>query len=285
MKQPLKRLNLTWKMNKYLSYDNLNDFWKFAMQDSRAYEKSSRRAVDRWSGGTSWEESKLLALNGWKDGLKEIEKYRAQLAPFITDKILRPIQLYSVSGYNVDVGAFLSNDPECFISRVYEERNYPGKIFKIVCSISFSASITPETIIQRGAMICALVDALEYAGHRAEVYCNFAAAKEQYYRDGTNKKYGWFEVDVKIKPSDQPVELSSLAFCLAHPSMLRRIVFSIAEIVGWSDYASNYGYPSKATDKGDIYIDEIFSGTVPDSNAIDWVLNKLKELGIDLEIK
>lgn len=272
-------------MNKHLTYDNLADFWNATMQESRAYRKESRTPTNSWSGGTNWEQAKHLALLGWKDGLQEIEKYRAQLAPFITDKILRPIQVYSVSGYNVDVGAYLSNDPECFISRIYEERNYPGKIFTIVCSISFSSDISPKTIIQRGAMVCALIDALEYAGHRAEVICNFAAAREHYYRDGKNKNYGWFEVDVKVKPSDQPVELSSLAFCLAHPSMLRRIVFSIAEIVGWSDFASNYGSPAKATDRGDIYIEEIFSGVVQDDKAIDWVLTKLAELGIDLENK
>jgi len=270
-------------MNKAIIFENLNEFWKFSMEDSRAYRKESRAQVNSWSGGTSWEEAKQLALEGWKGGLEEVEKFRAQLSPFITDKILRPLQVYSVSGYNVDVGAFLSNDPECFISRVYEERNYPGKIFKIVCSISFSASIQPETIIQRGAMICALVDAIEFAGHRAEVICNFAASRSEYYRDGTNKEHGWFEVDVNVKPTDQPVDLSSLAFCLAHPSMLRRLVFSVAELVGWSDYVSNYGYPAKATEQGDIYIAEIFSGIISNEKAIEWVLTELEKLGIDLD--
>jgi hypothetical protein len=272
-------------MNKHLTYDNLYDFWQYAMQESRAYRRESRVGVNQWSGGTTWEQAKQLAIDGWKEGLEEVEKYRAQLAPFITDKILRPIQVYSVSGYNVDVGAFMSDDPECFISRIYEERNYPGKIFKIVCSISFSAAIQPATIIQRGAMVCALIDAIEFAGHRAEVFCNFAASREEHYRDGRNKNYGWFEVDVKVKPSDQPVELSSLAFCLAHPAMLRRIVFSIAELEGWSDFSSVYGYPTTATDKGDIYIQEIFSGTVPDEQAINWVLTELEKLGIDLDRK
>ncbi len=272
-------------MNKHLTYDNLYDFWQFSMQDSRAYRKESRRDANSWSGGTTWEQAKQLAISGWKEGLEEVEKYRAHLAPFITDKILRPLQVYSVSGYNVDVGAFLSNDPECFISRIYEERNYPGKIFKIVCSIAFSAEIQPETIIQRGAMICALVDAIEFAGHRAEVFCNWAVARNDYYRDGKNKDDGWFEVDVKVKPSDQPVELSSLAFCLAHPSMLRRISFSVAELEGWADYAYAYGYPAEATDKGDIYIKEIFSGTVPNDKAINWLLTELEKLGIDLDKK
>ncbi|MBK7037860.1 MAG: hypothetical protein IPH42_16340 [Bacteroidetes bacterium] len=126
-------------------------------------------------------------------------------------------------------------------------------------------------------MICALVDALEYAGHRAEVICNVAASRNQYDRDGHNKENGWFEVDVKVKPSDQPVELSSLAFCLAHPSMLRRIVFSVEELVGWSDYADRYGYPAEATEKGDIYIKEIFSGLVSNDEAISWVLLELEK--------
>ncbi len=273
-------------MNKHLTFDNLHEFWKFSMRDSQAYERASRetgRDRNAWAGGATWAEAEQLAIRGWREGLEEVEKYRAQMAPFITDKILRPLQVHAIAGYNVDVGAFLSNDPECFISRVYEERNYPGKIFKIVCSISFSAAIKPETIIQRGAMICALVDAVEFAGHRAEVICNFAAATNDRYRDGKRKDQGWFEVDVRVKPTDQPVELSSLAFCLAHPAMLRRMVFSAAELVGWSDFASNYGYPAEATDKGDIYIQEVFSGTVEDKKAIAWVLAELEKLGINLE--
>ena len=35
--------------------------------------------------------------------------------------------------------------------------------------------------------------------------------------------------------------------------------FSVAEIEGWSDYTTNYGYPAKATNKGDIYIEEVFT--------------------------
>lgn len=270
-------------MNNHLTFDNLHDFWKFSMQDSQARNRESRVALNSWAGGTTWEESKELATRGWGAGLEEVEKYRAQMSPFITEKILRPLQVHAISGFNVDVGAFLSNDPECFISRVYEERNYPGKIFKIVCSISFSAAIQPDTIIQRGAMICALVDAVEFAYHRAEVICNFAATRHSDYRAGQNKDLGWFEVDIKVKPTDQPVELSALAFNLAHPAMLRRMVFSAAELVGWSDFTDRYGYPSEATDKGDIYIKEIFSGTVEDKQAIGWVLAELEKLGIDLE--
>lgn len=271
-------------INKHIVFEDLNKFWKYAMQDSHAHNKSSRKSAEQWSGDLSWDEAKSLALKGWKEGLKEVEKYQAKISPFIAEKVLRHQQVFAVTGYNVDVGTYLANDPECFISRVYEERNYPGKIFKIVCSISVSSSISPTTIIQRGAIVCALIDAIEYAGHRAEVVCNWAVSKESDRNIRENYKWlnGWFEVDVTIKKANQALEMIELAFCLAHPSMLRKIMFSLAEIEGWSDFAYKYGYPAKATNKGDIYIQEVFSGEVSDTKAINWVLNELKKLGIDI---
>lgn len=268
-----------------LHFDDLSDFWRYAMRDSDAYYKASREDRNlKWSGGLTWHEAKAMALSGWREGLEKIDRYRAQIAPIITEKVLRPKQVFSMAGHYVDVGSFLANDPECFITREYEERNYPGRIFKLICSISFSAAITPETIIQRGAMVCALVDAIEFAGHRVEVVCNGAMSRYDSvdHRKGLKKNDGWFEVSVTVKKTQQPLEMSDLAFCLAHPAMLRRMLFSAAEIEGWSDVADAYGYPSQASEKGDLYVGEVFSGIVPDADAINWVLSELKRLGVDL---
>jgi len=273
-------------INKQLNFEDLNEFWKYSLQDSQAWEKSSRDNFNlKWSGGLTWEQAKQMAVSGWREGMREIDKYIAKIVPIVTEKVLRPRQIYSVAGYNVDVGSFLANNPECFLSREYEERNYPGQIYKVVASISFSAAITPETIIQRGAMICALIDAIEFAGHRVEVICNWAVSAGSYENDrqGKNKERGWLEANVNVKKTSQPLEMSDLAFCLAHPAMLRRIMFSVAELEGWSDFASAYGYPAEASDKGDIYIKEIYSETVSDEEAIKWVLSELEKLGIDIE--
>lgn len=272
--------------NKELVFDDLDSFWNFSIQESHAYTKTSREIdYDNWTGTKTWEEAKDLANKGWKEGLKEVEKYSAEITPFITSKVLRPIQSYSVSGYCLDVGSFLASQPEHFISREYEQRNYPGRIFRLVVSVSFSSSISKETIIQRGSMVCALVDAIEYAGHRAEVICNDASSKynSDSHRKGENKEDGWFETSITIKKANQPLEMTDLAFSLAHPAMLRRILFSVAEIEGWSDFSGNYGYPAEATDKGDIYIREIYSGTISNEKAINWVLDELRKLGIDLQ--
>lgn len=272
-------------INKFLYFDDLFSFWNYSMQESTARNKSSRKNTDlEWSGGLTWDEAKKMAKSGWAGGMKEIEKYQAKISPIVAQKVLRPKQIYAQSGYIVDIGTFLANEPECFITREFEVKNYPGKVYKLVCSISFSAAIEPETIIQRGAMICALIDAIEYAGHRAEVICNSALAKNSNDLTGKNKENGWLEISVVVKKANQPLEMTDLAFCLAHPSMLRRMMFSVAEIEGWSDFVDRYGYPAEATDKGDIYIKEVFSGLVPNDKAIKWVLEELEKLDIDIEI-
>ena len=274
-------------INKELYFDDLQTFWDYAMRESRASRKDSRTSSNLNCGGVSWDEAKRLAQRGWQEGLNEIHKYVADMSPIIAEHVFRPYPVNTVNGFAVDVGAFLSNNPECFFNRIYEETKAPGKVLKLVCSISFSWSITPQVIIQRGAMICALIDAIEYAGNRVEVVCNWSASSscDASSREGSNKEKGWFETSVVVKKAGQPLDMCTLAFCLAHPAMLRRIMFSVAEIEGWSDFAYRYGYPASATDKGDLYIEEIFSGTVPNDKAIEWIFNKLSELGIKIEKK
>lgn len=262
-------------MTNYLHFDDIQDFWNYSFQESKARERHSRygRRGDNWDKNITWEEAKHLAQSGWIEGMNEIEKYRAILEPKITKYIVRPVPESSYTGYVVDVGAYLSNNPECFITRGWEKRNYPGRLFTIVVSCSFSCSVDADTIIKRGALVCALVDALEYAGHRVEIICNETTT----YGDKKN------EIDVVVKKHDQPLEMTDLAFCLAHPAMLRRIIFSANELMGWSDYASNYGYPAQATNQGDLYINEIHSGKINVEEAISWLLDKLREFGIDME--
>ena len=177
-----------------------------------------------------------------------------------------------MGGGVVDVGAFLSNSPEYFMIKNPNEREQEGKIVKLVCSISFSAAIDSKVIIQRGAMICALVDAIEVSGYRCEIIVN----------ETSISRNGKLEIDLTLKKPQQSLNIVELAFCLAHPAMLRRFMFSVAELEGWADYAHAYGIPDEATDKGDLYIDEIYSYIVPNSQAINWVTEKLKKLGVQI---
>ena len=259
-------------MNKYLKFEDLHDFWNFSFRDSNSYNKSSRAYKSDWYGNVSWEEAKTLAISGWIEGLNEIKKISVELSEIIANKIVRYEPEYGVGGGVVDVGAFLSNSPEYFMMKNSTEKEQEGKIITIVCSVSFSAAIDSKVIIQRGGIVCALADAIEMSGFRCEIIANRTSFSES----------GKFEIDVILKKAQQSLNITELAFCLAHPAMLRRFMFSIAELEGWADYAHAYGIPHEATDKGDLYINEIYSYIVPNSQAINWVTEQLKKLGVQI---
>ena len=259
-------------MNKYLKFEDLHDFWNFSFRDSNSYNKSSRAYKSDWYGNVSWEEAKTLAISGWIEGLNEIKKISVELSEIIANKIVRYEPEYGVGGGVVDVGAFLSNSPEYFMMKNSTEKEQEGKIITIVCSVSFSAAIDSKVIIQRGGIVCALADAIEMSGFRCEIIVNTTSFSK-------SRK---FEVDVILKKAQQSLNITELAFCLAHPAMLRRFMFSVAELEGWADYAHAYGIPHEAKDKGDLYINEIYSYIVPNSQAINWVTEQLKKLGVQI---
>ena len=59
-------------------------------------------------------------------------------------------------------------------------------------------------------------------------------------------------------------------------------MFSVEELEGWADYAHCYGIPHEAKRQSDLYIDEIYSYIVPNSQAINWVTEQLKKLGVQI---
>ena len=260
----------------YAKYDDYSSFLKHAFKESFSSQKESRSNDDlEWHGGVTWEQACSLAKSGWIEGMQMIENYRSRITPKLTNSIVRPVPVDNIHGFAVNVGAFLSNMPECFFDREYEKRNYPGRLFTLVVSCSYSSNVSTDVVIERGSMVCSLVDALEFAGNRVEVICNETTT------DGHDKYKN--EIDMVIKKHDQALDMSRLAFCLAHPAMLRRIIFSVNELSGWADISSVYGYPAEATNRGDLYIDEIHSGKISEDDALAWLTEKLKSFGVEME--
>lgn len=261
--------------NIYRSFNSFNEFLILAEQDSKASEKSSRSSTSSWNGGVSWTEALQLAKLGWVDGLDKIKDLKNKLDIDLGKYKLSRLPSYGYQGHAIDIGKFLQNDLECFQKFDYFVDEKPGQIYKVVCSISVSAAISTEVIIQKGAITACLIDIIESLGNRVELVVNEKS------KDGSYT----CEYDILIKKADESLQLIDLAFSLIHPAMLRRLVFSVNEIDGWSDYSSGYGRPIEATDKGDIYISEIFSGKVSNDQAIKWILETLTKNGIQVSIE
>ncbi|MBM7554528.1 hypothetical protein JOC33_003466 [Thalassobacillus pellis] len=140
-------------------------------------------------------------------------------------------------------------------------------------------------IERRGAAITALVSTLERAGRRCEV-----VAVSRAYEGASSIEYR-----ITLKSSQEKVNLPSIAFALAHPSMLRRLVFSARECEGKEirdkvgiGKGDGYGIPTdiKEIESGTIYLSAMRGRDAQwksETAATAWIGSELKAQGIELK--
>jgi hypothetical protein len=129
----------------------------------------------------------------------------------------------------------------------------------------------------RGVAVLAVVDAMEKQGRSCEV-----VAVESINSYGA--KRGQWEIEVPIKRAGESADLDRMAFVLAHPSFLRRLIFCAQDILDLND--SGYGQCRETLlDKGDLYFGQMSWDQAPrtDDLLLEWVLEMLKAQGVELE--
>lgn len=240
----------------------------------RIVSNESRKSGD-WSGSASFTNSLKLAREGWKEGREHVEKLRANYATLLGSCVLKPIIENSVTGFAPDVGAFLCGSPESMFSRTFVETATPGKIIRFVFSLEAHANCTPQTYMNRGALILALADALENGGYSCEIIA-----------DSTANARGEIDAHViTLKKAGEPIEIDRMAFAMAHVSMLRRLIFACNEqnpAFISNGYGSSVDAPKES--QGDIYFSCAFTGSdVDDSKIVQWAKRQLAPLGITFD--
>lgn len=256
---------------------------------------SSHDPASSWNGNVSWARSLALAVEGWTEGEQRIRELSRRLEAHITHRIVREEFNYDVEGMAFDVARFLNGEPEHWIrpEEATVTTDHGSKHVKLVVNISASSAVSPEAIIARGAAVAALVELLEYADHRVEVWItNPSSAAHRY---GEAYAPPIYVCDVKVKSFDQPLDMGLLAFALAHPATLRRLMFAAQEcadpsIVKYVTHSNSYGYPTEndaAKAEAGIYLpgsklwDSAADWTSPES-VETWILAELAKQGIVL---
>lgn len=133
---------------------------------------------------------------------------------------------YDVCGSEVDMGRFLSGEPECMIESQPIKIARKGRAVRIVVNASARADTPAATIKARGAAVLALVDILSRLQHPLEVWS--AEATNPGGRGGTKVPERLVHL-VKVQDAAQPVDLARIMFALAHPAMLRQCFFRVCE--------------------------------------------------------
>jgi hypothetical protein len=192
----------------------------------------------------SFKEAMNLAVYGWPEGVKPLQN-SLDLIEEIRGR--KKSDTHDFVGEELDIGAFSKGDPECFV--VKQKVGKP--IYTIGVYSTFLAWVHQDEIMNRGAGIVACIDQLsEYAD--IELSCITAI---DYYSKP-------FVIEIIL--DTKPIVLTDIAFFLANPAFLRRLVFAFMEMKFCQDSCGGYGrtmdYPSSLK-PFDIYIPELTSSS------------------------
>lgn len=280
----------------FSSFSQFVDFCENTPTDLPNDRRESRKEDEHYqefTGVKNFKEAVTLAREGWPEGFKKSKELSSSMFDHVSEMIERVDVNHDVEGHAIDISRYVDGEPECWLKfeNVIQEAEAGNRLIKISFNCSVSSTVSRETIIARGATIVALIELLEYAGHRVELTLVFANGRMF---DRQSNRPPIMSSFIRIKDFDQNVNLTQLSYALAHPSVLRALMFSFMEIapeavrvmVGVPD--AGYGTPRDILDedKGDIHICHGYGESPQWTNkesAEKWILEELKKQGVHIK--
>lgn len=227
--------------------------------DQRSSLTEGERGTAEWYGTATFSEAMKLANRGWSEGAKNISRAGEALFEEMSSLIIQPeIRYRDTPGWTFDVGRVVAGEPDHWIEFQNQITHGAGRtILRLVFNATASAGVATDIIMAKGAMVAAMVMLMEYAGYGVEVV-SFIGMSQQNERIFDERGVA-VEMYTTVKSADQPVDLMSLAYALAHPATLRRFGLAIAEQLPEKTLHAlgipgSYGSVCEASHQGDIYI-------------------------------
>lgn len=175
-----------------------------------------------------------LARYGWAEGVSKIQQFeKLDLPTHETFMQNYDIQTeYSVAGGSVNIGRYLSGMPDCMRHmHTLNHHALPSRVQKIMIIGNSSCHASADEILKHGYKIYQIIEALEMANIQTDITLAYSAknynteqiSDDCFYETSDNCFY---ETYIKIKKAEDVLYPEKILFCVAHPAMFRRLVFS-----------------------------------------------------------
>lgn len=198
-------------------YESLNDY----AAHSRKHGKRQRASVDvrakSFNGYVTFTEALEMAEKGWEaEATLAMNIADAAITRLREERIIpQPTATWDVSGAEVDVARFLSNEPECMLEFPPVERLGRGDTVTLVRTFTVGGYTDADDIKKYGRLIASLVLSVEALQIPVEVWAEGII----------DTSPGRIHQRVKIKGAADMLHVGQLMFGLAHPAMLRQVAF------------------------------------------------------------
>ena len=246
--------------------------------------KSSNGNDSKFTLTASLQDAVDLGLKGYTDVRPDVEAQLNELESHIAEHLDVAFQArHSVVGGSVDVARFIQGEPECMVDYVAEPQARMGRVVKVLVNMVFSSFVNTADIVKRGVAVCALIDTLHKLGVGVEVWSEEPTAHRGIDQGDVSSHL------VRLHDSSEMLDIDNLMFGLCHPSMLRRIGFSLTEQSSWKHAkevtAGGYGFPNNLECVARVGAD-VTVGKVQDckgdmlADPCKWVLSTVAGLGL-----
>jgi hypothetical protein len=189
-------------------------------------EKAASRKVNpdySWTLGVGYDEAVRMLHDGWEEGVQKVTAL-AQPVPNANRFVEKP----DFAGERPDIQRYLAGDMRSMIRRGAARK--PKPTMSIVVSIGANCNVKARSMWNYGAAMVSLIDRLESKGVRVEVQALWV----------TETNTARTCLSVGLKRAEDALDISTLAFSLSHPAMLRRLMFASLERTR-QPYDSVYG--------------------------------------------
>lgn len=253
------------------NFESFDEFVAQSLVVPRNCRSSRRTNSPGFHGTANFEEAVSIARTGWPQGAARAVAIGASVSAAVRDVINANASSYAwdVAGQFIDIGRYLTGEPECFGTIVEDAEAIKKPVVKLVVNLSASACVSADTLVARGVAVVAAVDILEAAGRRVEVVA--ATAHHSYSTQ--------LEIRIPVKSAGQPLDIDRLAFCLAHPSFYRRLIWSVSEQHGVLPSACT---AESVTPDGDEIATRHFHGVVDKTRLLEEIKWICDQCGIEI---
>lgn len=229
-----------------------------------------------WCGTATRADALQLSLDGWTEVLPAMTEQMDRMKARIT-RTLIPVVEYADEPGTPDVAAYLTGEDEYFVLTSEGRQDTPavGRAVRILMEPCVSAGISTEAMVQRGAVVGAVIHTLERAGVRVALeFCSCIGP------DGET-----VQIEVVLKSFGEPFDVRGLAFWLAHPSSSRRFIFDASYYTAGVRPSGFISWGNRVTAADDEHTVVVGRHTTfEDGGRLEsWVERALKVAGISLE--
>lgn len=268
--------------------ETLASFYRqcFAETDLKTRASEKENKDKSWDFNVGWQGAVKLSRDGWAEGAAMVARMVETLSRYLPPVTDGPdtAALQDGGGAWVDIERYLQGDPVCYYGFNGQDGN--RKPVEIVTNVAAHCGVDAKAMARRGAATLAVVKALELRGYS----CGLTVG-QGVQGNGDMRLISL----VRIKEPNEALSVDSVAFTMAHPAFLRRMIFAyeerepkdIREAIGIRP-GGGYGRPDDIPDQvipeGAIHlgkIREIDFGT--EADAAQWALKLLRKAGVAVE--